>query len=305
MNSNSTYAYHVLKASLTHKQCMPNELNELDAAKVRKIAGETLALESAVLNSEKAANVHVPASMVDDSVSELEARYPSREAFLDELEANHIDTMILREAIERQLKVDATLEEVSMGLPDPTDDEIAEFYEKNIGRFTLPETREARHILMTINPDFLENTRENAFARMSELEKQIKEKGVSFETLASRHSECPTALQGGTLGRVKPGQLYDEIDQTLFSLAEGHCSGIIETEAGFHLVHCEKIHGARSLELKEVSFRISEHLHKKLKERVQQSWMANILRDERLKRQSEKNAGQGDIKSFVTQGVGG
>ena len=40
-----------------------------------------------------------------------------------------------------------------------------------------------------------------------------------FADLASRHSECPTALEGGRLGEVVPGQLFPSLDAALFALA--------------------------------------------------------------------------------------
>jgi len=56
------------------------------------------------------------------------------------------------------------------------------------------------------------------------------------EDLALKHSECPTALQGGMLGVFARGTLYSEIDETLFAMKKNDISGIVETEIGFHLL---------------------------------------------------------------------
>jgi len=61
-----------------------------------------------------------------------------------------------------------------------------------------------------------------------------------FADLALKHSECPTALQGGVLGIVPRGKLYPELDAVLFSLKVGAVSDIVESEIGFHLLLCKQ-----------------------------------------------------------------
>lgn len=305
MNSRSIYAYHVLRASLSRNKCLPSNLSDLEAAEIRKIAAETLAVETAILRTEQAGRVKVAPEVLDGTVKELEARYPTREAFLEELDLNHLDETILRQAVQRQLWVEATLEDVCQNIADPSDKEIEVFYQDNIERFSLPETREARHILITINADFPENTRENALERMTQIKEQVKAQPEVFDAFAQRYSECPTALNGGLLGRVKPGQLYDALDEVLFDLSESECSGVVETDAGFHVIKCEKIHLARKLTLREASFRIAEYIHKKKKERFQQEWISNIRSEQQSELETSKGNGGGEIASFIGQGAGG
>ncbi|MDD5462304.1 MAG: peptidylprolyl isomerase [Methylococcales bacterium] len=59
--------------------------------------------------------------------------------------------------------------------------------------------------------------------------------------LALKHSECPTALQGGVSGIVPRGKLCPELDAALFSIKAGEISEIVESEIGFHLVLCQQI----------------------------------------------------------------
>lgn len=72
--------------------------------------------------------------------------------------------------------------------------------------------------------------------RLLELRKRIL-KGESFATLAILYSEDPgSAKKGGELGMYGRGELYPEFEEVAFNLKEGEISGIVETEAGFHVI---------------------------------------------------------------------
>ena len=63
-----------------------------------------------------------------------------------------------------------------------------------------------------------------------------------FADLARRHSECPSATQGGDLGFFGPGKMVAEFDDVLFpsdpaaAPAAGSVVGPVVTDFGCHLV---------------------------------------------------------------------
>jgi len=57
-----------------------------------------------------------------------------------------------------------------------------------------------------------------------------------FKRLAREHSDDITATNGGFIGRVRPGEMEDSIDQVLKNLQIGECSNIIESQVGLHLI---------------------------------------------------------------------
>ncbi|MBN1650383.1 MAG: peptidylprolyl isomerase [Bacteroidales bacterium] len=62
-------------------------------------------------------------------------------------------------------------------------------------------------------------------------------KGENFATLAILYSEDPgSAKKGGELGMYGRGELYPEFETAAFGLKEGEISGIVETEAGYHII---------------------------------------------------------------------
>jgi len=62
-------------------------------------------------------------------------------------------------------------------------------------------------------------------------------KGESFATLAILYSEdLGSAKKGGELGMYGRGELYPEFESVAYGLKEGEISGIVETEAGYHII---------------------------------------------------------------------
>ena len=158
--------------------------------------------------------------------------------------------------------------------------EIRDYYHKNSNKFLLPEAREAKHILITINDDFEDNTRKNAFRRISAIERVLKKDPELFEQEAAKHSECPSALKGGDLGPVKRGTLFPAIEKALFTMKPFDISRIIESDFGFHLIRCEKVHSSRILEFPEVKSLIRKNLKNKSRKRFVRNWLQQLQQPE-------------------------
>jgi nitrogen fixation protein NifM len=97
-----------------------------------------------------------------------------------------------------------------------------------------------------------------------------------FAELALKHSECPTALQNGLLGTVGRGKLYPELDAMLFQLAADEISAVVESEMGFHVLHCRKIYPANTMTLEQARPRIRQSLQDRAKMKKQRQWIASL-----------------------------
>lgn len=130
-----------------------------------------------------------------------------------------------------------------------TDIEI--FYLMHRQRLRSAETRQLRHILITINDAYAENRRPRAQARLSAIRQNLLQEPQRFAAVALQHSECPSALHGGLIGTLARGQLYAELDAVAFALQSGELSDITESPMGLHLLRCEAIHPSREISLAE------------------------------------------------------
>jgi peptidyl-prolyl cis-trans isomerase SurA len=71
-----------------------------------------------------------------------------------------------------------------------------------------------------------------AQAKAADLLAQIR-KGASFEEIAKKNSDGPTAAQGGDLGYFKRGALAKELEEKTFAMKPGEVSDVIRTKQGF------------------------------------------------------------------------
>jgi peptidyl-prolyl cis-trans isomerase C len=273
------YRYHLLRAGLERYQ---RHLGELDTEQMREVerqAQRTFALESLVLSSQEARGIFIPETRLDDALAEVKGRYPDADAFEHDLRRNGIDEEDLRHALRRELLFDAVLQRV--GSSAAVVDEVEErlFFELHPERFTLPERRQARHILITVNEAYTENQRAVAQARIERLREILQADLSGFDEAARRHSECPTAMDGGRLGLVRPGQLFPTLDACLFDLDEGTLSGVLESELGFHLLYCERIEPGGSASFEQARTQIRETLHQRRVQHLQKEWIAALRRD--------------------------
>jgi nitrogen fixation protein NifM len=150
------------------------------------------------------------------------------------------------------------------------------YYQYHPDQFRRQETRLARHILVTINETIPENTRDAALKRISEVAARVQKEPSRFEEQALKHTECPTALEGGKLGDLPRGKLFPELEQALFALDAGEVSGVIESELGFHVLRCDGITAASVLSLSQARPHIRKVLEQKRKRAVQQAWLRQL-----------------------------
>jgi len=272
-----SFKYHLLRAALSAGLSGTAGLDANQLSNVTRRADKSFDLESLVLASDEAGELVIAGAHLDAAVAEVGSRYPDRESFLSDLAGNGLDEETLRLALQRELIFDAVMQRVAARRPAVTDVDERLFYELHKARFTQPERRTARHILITVNDDFSENGPVAARARIEQLADKLRGHANRFPSLARKHSECPTAMEDGRLGTVPRGRLYPELDAALFSIPAGAISGPVETELGFHLVWCEKVREARSQPFSKVRPRIRQALEDRAGRNCQKAWI-NALR---------------------------
>lgn len=104
-----------------------------------------------------------------------------------------------------------------------SDVEARAYYAQNKGQYTVPETRDVRHILVKTK------------AEADRLYEQIKA-GGDFAALAKQHSEDPGSKDSGGKLTVARGQTVAPFDKTAFLLDEGVVSRPVKTQFGYHLI---------------------------------------------------------------------
>lgn len=275
-------AWHLLQVAQEKFATVPAALEGEKRQQATRIARKKMQIEQAVLGSPDAAGVVLAEGMVDTALNDIRARYADAEELESAVLAAGLNEETLRAALERELRVEQVLERVSAGVAPVTDTDVRLYYYMHPEEFQRPEVRTARHILITINPDFPENMREAALRRIQQIAERIDRKPFRFAEQALKHSECPTSFNGGLLGNVVRGNLYPELEQILFALREGESSDVVESPLGFHLLLCETIQAPREMLFDEILPTLRELLDSRQRKRFQRNWLEATVRESTL-----------------------
>ena len=274
-DAGSVYLTLKLAAKLFEKPLEALAADEL--RRVRTVAAKQQEIETLILTTPEAASVVLPATSVEASLGEIRGRYGSDEDYEADLERTGLDAESLRRAVERDMVVEAVLERVAARTVAVSDIDVEIFWLIHKDRFRYAETRVLRHILVTINGRLPGSERRVARQRIDAIRARLLKRPERFGEQALKHSECPTAMNGGLLGKVPRGQLYPELEAVAFALGESSLSEPVESELGYHLLYCETIDPERPIPFEEARNTLREHLEQQRRALCQKSWI-NALR---------------------------
>jgi len=99
-----------------------------------------------------------------------------------------------------------------------------------------------------------------AEAKANSLLEQIK-KGASFEDVAKKSSDGPSAAQGGDLGFFKRGTLSKELEDKTFAMKAGEVTDVIRTKQGFVILKVNEHQMAGIPPFKQMEPRIQDALY--------------------------------------------
>jgi len=270
--------YLMLKLSQELYRKPPTSLEPVEKQRVDSAAARQTEIVRRILSSAEAAQVVLPASSLDQALAEIRGRYLSEDEFLADLENSGLDADALATSVERDLKFDAVLDRVGSRVVDVSDTDVEIFYLMHRENFQRPESRSLRHILVTINETLKGNDRASARRKIDNIRARLLKSPQRFAELATKYSECTTALNGGLLGSVQRGQLYAELEKVAFSLNAEELSRVVESPMGFHLIHCVSIESACEQPLSAVSEKIREHLSESRRQAAQKEWISSLFR---------------------------
>jgi peptidyl-prolyl cis-trans isomerase SurA len=117
-----------------------------------------------------------------------------------------------------------------------------------------------------------------AQAKAQDLLDQIR-KGASFEDLAKKQSDGPSAAQGGDLSYFKRGVLAKELEDRVFALKAGEVTDPIRTKQGFVILKVTEHQMAGVPTLKEVEPRIQDALYMQKLQPALRAYLTKLRED--------------------------
>ena len=118
------------------------------------------------------------------------------------------------------------------------EDQLRQYYKANKDHFDRVELS-VSHLVIRLGRGATPDEREAARQKLQTLRDELGRGNLTFADAARKHSQCPTATQGGDLGTLfRKGSLMDEaFSEAAFALPPGQVSAVVETEMGLHLIY--------------------------------------------------------------------
>ena len=163
-------------------------------------------------------------------------------------------------------------------LPDADEATCQRYYEQNQARFRSAEILEASHILIAARRDD-DAAYQTARQKAHDLHAAIQDRRSEFSSIARRHSECPSRLNGGSLGQITEGDTVPEFEDALGTLAPGQlCAAPVASRYGFHIIRLDRRIGSRMVPFEAVKDRIADYLQDRVRRHALAQY-AQILLD--------------------------
>ena len=195
---------------------------------------------------------------VEAAFARLKERYEKPEDLHKEFSVDSDEKV--KEMIELQIKVEHKIGEIYAKTPEPTEAEIAEYYEQNKERFAAGEQIHVAHIVKYVNWQTDEAT---AHETVAQAHKEIAG-GAPFEAVVHKYTDCGDT--GGDLGYVTRGQLVEEFEDVVFNLSPGQVSDVFRTRFGFHIAKLYDRKPPAVPPLKDVKDQIVEQVREQKRE---------------------------------------
>ncbi|MCD6328636.1 peptidylprolyl isomerase [bacterium] len=266
---------------------MPEEKDPKKAAarkaRERKDAIRRIMAGKLHLKKAKESGLTVTDEEVKEKLDTWFKMYGGKEKYLELVGKGGLTEDRLRqETADSILKEKYIEKEVYSKLPEPTEDEMKEWYKKQKRQFGTPEMVKASIISVKVAEGASEADVAKAKEQLENLAKRIK-KGESFESVAKEASQDRWAEKGGEMGMIRRQQarLGDDFDNASFSLAIGKMSSPIRTNEGFSIVKVTE-----KIPAKQKTYEESKEQIKKMLPGVQK-FQASAKFYDRMKREIE------------------
>ena len=224
-----------------------------------------------ILSEAKRKKVIVKDVEVDEMMTDVRNKFPSREIFLKAIDDQGLTEKKLWDRFHDQVMTQKLVAYEVKSRVSVSPGEINEYYKAHEADFAQGDRVRLQHILIRVGARIEEDAK--AFA--DSLYEQIQQ-GKPFEELAKTYSEGTEAKDGGEMGWMEKGQLLGEIDEKVFSLGKGEVAAPIKSSLGFHIFKVGERQQSAVKPLLDVRGEIQETIFKeKLKKRLE-SWIAGL-----------------------------
>ena len=241
---------------------------------------EEKALDQAIgakLLLDRAEELDIPlmAADIDAEVSKVVTQVGGPENYKQALDAQGISEVQFRKELEKGAKVNKLVEQACSGVPEPTEDEVAKFYEAHKAEFVVPHQVLCQHILVKGSDDA-------ALDKIKAIRERIVSGGADFAEEAKKNSDCPSGQEGGSLGWFGRGMMVPEFDKVAFEMKKGEVSGVVSTQFGYHIIYKADEKGGGQQTLVDVHDQVKDLLRHEARGRAMDAFVAELRQNAKI-----------------------
>ncbi|MGH7372397.1 MAG: peptidylprolyl isomerase, partial [Candidatus Methylomirabilales bacterium] len=156
-----------------------------------------------------------------------------------------------------------------------TEQEIDKYLAENREKLEIGLTFAARHILILPDPTKGEEGWLEAGRKADEIYAHLLE-GQDFIDLATKYSEDASAKDGGSLGKLKKGELAADIEEAILRLKPAEASTPFRSQVGYHLFRLESRDALTGEGLVQVRSQIRDILYRQKYDVRLKDWLVEI-----------------------------
>jgi peptidyl-prolyl cis-trans isomerase C len=232
---------------------------EQSGSQLREQAREQFIDEVLLKKEAESRGIEVTEEKIDEVIESLNDRLPPGVSLDQAVEAQGMTVAGLRADIAEQQRIQHIYQEQTAGVKEPTEGEIATFYEENVSSFKTEDYATARHILIGCTEDASPEEHASAQAE-AEAVRQRLVAGADFAEVAREKSTCPSKERGGDLGSFARGRMVSEFEEAAFSQEIGVVGPVVKTRFGYHIIEVTDRQPGATQSLDQVQAQIRDHL---------------------------------------------
>jgi len=241
---------------------------------------EEKALEQAIgakLLLDRAAQLDLPvtAGDIDAEVQKVVTQVGGEENYRKALAAQGISETEFRRELEKGARVNMLVNQACAHVADPTEEEVAAFYEAHKSEYVEEPKVLCQHILVKSEEGDLPEAKSAALEKIRAIRERIVS-GGDFAEEARKHSDCPSGKEGGSLGWFGRGMMVPEFDKVAFEMKKGEVSGVVTTQFGYHIVYKADERGGGAQTLVDVHDQIKDLLRHEARGRAMDAYVADL-----------------------------
>ena len=241
---------------------------------------EEKALEQAIgakllLDRSKLLDIPVTAGDIDREVAKVVEQVGGEENYRKALAEQKVSEEDFRRELEKGARVNLLVNQACAHVADPTEAEVAEFYEAHKAEYVTPPQVLCQHILVKFGEKDSPEAKSAAFEKIRAIRERIVA-GADFAEEAKANSDCPSGAEGGSLGWFGRGMMVPEFDKAAFEMKKGEVSGIVTTQFGYHIIYKADEKGGGAQTLVDVHDQIKDLLRHEARGRAMDAFVAEL-----------------------------